>query len=212
MADAPRAPKLPPLEGWVQVDESVDTPFELGPVSVVARTIIAEDASTRETVPAAADGPWRFVFASRLTVHPQTPPSKALTKLVARGAKSGFESQLAERGFSNVRQTGSRSLRIGTVDAEVTQYEATVSLAGVRLAAGAMFAVRPDGDQFLLTGGAYPRAVLETTEGASRNRRRDTPENTTANATETVDTHALRRALDPEKFRRELLRAIRETT
>ncbi|MFC7203717.1 hypothetical protein ACFQJC_09335 [Haloferax namakaokahaiae] len=196
MADAPRAPQLPPLEGWVQVDDSTDTPFELGPVSVVARTIVVEDASIRETFPTLADGPWRFVFASRLAVSPRTPPSKALTGLVARGAKSGFESQLAERGFSNIRQTGTRPLRIGSVDAEVTQYEASVSLAGVRLAASAMFAVRPAGEQFLLTGGAYPRAVLADDDVRS----------------EIVDTTALRDAIDPETFRRELLRAIRETT
>ncbi|MCO8268782.1 hypothetical protein NKF06_19930, partial [Haloferax sp. AB510] len=100
MADALAPPTLPPLDGWVRVSDATDRPFELGPVSVVARTVVYEDAAIRERVPATADGPWRFLFASRLEIRPHTPPSKALTKLVVKRASAGFESRLEARGFS----------------------------------------------------------------------------------------------------------------
>ncbi|KAB1188563.1 MULTISPECIES: DUF6517 family protein [Haloferax] len=188
MADVPPPPTLPPLEGWVRVDESTDRPFELGFIHVLARTVIYEDASIRERVPATADGPWRFLFATRLEVRPRTPPSKALTRLVVNGAASGFKDQLTERGFSAIHENWRRSLAVPDGEAEVIHYETTVTFAGVRLAADAYLAVTPHEGEYLLLGGAYPKEVLD---GAS----------------ETAD--ALHDALDPERFREELFRVIR---
>ncbi|ELZ97878.1 DUF6517 family protein [Haloferax sulfurifontis] len=203
MADALAPPTLPPLEGWVRVDDATDRPFELGPVSVVARTVVYEDAAIRERVPAAADAPWRFLFASRLEIRPHTPPSKALTKLVGKRASAGFRSRLEARGFSDVRRVESRTLRVrvgggdetgsagdgGTeAEADVVRYAATVELAGVELAADAYLAVTPVDGEFLLTGGAYPREV------------RGGDAETAA---------ALREVIEPERFREELFRVIR---
>ncbi|GGC57811.1 DUF6517 family protein [Haloferax sulfurifontis] len=212
MADALAPPTLPPLEGWVRVDDATDRPFELGPVSVVARTVVYEDAAIRERVPATADGPWRFLFASRLEIRPHTPPSKALTKLVGKRASAGFRSRLEARGFSDVRRVESRTLRVRVggggdrdqrddargddprsddateAEADVVRYAATVELAGVELAADAYLAVTPVDGEFLLTGGAYPREV-----------RRGDGETAAA----------LREAIDPERFREELFRVIR---
>ncbi|QOS11556.1 uncharacterized protein HfgLR_07070 [Haloferax gibbonsii] len=203
MSDALAPPTLPPLEGWVRVDDATDRPFELGPVSVVARTVVYEDAAIRERVPATADGPWRFLFASRLEIRPHTPPSKALTKLVGKRASAGFESRLRARGFSDVRRVESRTLRVrvgggdetgsagdgGTeAEADVVRYAATVELAGVELAADAYLAVTPVDGEFLLTGGAYPREV------------RGGDAETAA---------ALREVIEPERFREELFRVIR---
>ncbi|AKU07459.1 DUF6517 family protein [Haloferax gibbonsii] len=203
MSDALAPPTLPPLEGWVRVDDATDRPFELGPVSVVARTVVYEDAAIRERVPATADGPWRFLFASRLEIRPHTPPSKALTKLVGKRASAGFESRLGARGFSDVRRVESRTLRVrvgggdetgsagdgGTeAEADVVRYAATVELAGVELAADAYLAVTPVDGEFLLTGGAYPREV------------RGGDAETAA---------ALREVIEPERFREELFRVIR---
>ncbi|EMA03588.1 DUF6517 family protein [Haloferax denitrificans] len=202
MADALAPPTFPSLEGWVRVDDATDRPFELGPVSVVARTVVYEDAAIRERVPAAADGPWRFLFASRLEIRPHTPPSKALTKLVGKRASAGFRSRLEARGFSDVRRVESRTLRVRVggggdrdqrddateAEADVVRYAATVELAGVELAADAYLAVTPVDGEFLLTGGAYPREV------------RGGDGETAA---------ALREAIDPERFREELFRVIR---
>ncbi|ELZ93311.1 DUF6517 family protein [Haloferax volcanii] len=211
MADAPAPPTLPPLEGWVRVDDATDRPFELGPVSVVARTVVYEDAAIRERVPATADGPWRFLFASRLEIRPHTPPSKSLTKLVGKRASAGFRSRLEARGFSDVRRVESRTLRVRVggggdgqrdagrdddtrgddateSEADVIRYAATVELAGVELAADAYLAVTPVDGEFLLTGGAYPREVR-------------------AGDAETAA--ALREAIEPERFREELFRVIR---
>lgn len=55
--DAPAPPTLPPLEGWIRIDDTADRPFGLGPVSIVTQTAIYEDTAIREHVPAAADGP-----------------------------------------------------------------------------------------------------------------------------------------------------------
>ncbi|CQR50119.1 MULTISPECIES: DUF6517 family protein [Haloferax] len=205
MSDALAPPALPPLEGWVRVDDATDRPFELGPVSVVARTVVYEDAAIRERVPATADGPWRFLFASRLEIRPHTPPSKALTKLVGKRASAGFRSRLEARGFSDVRRVESRTLRVRVgggdddetdsasgagmdAEADVVRYTATVELAGVELAADAYLAVTPVDGEFLLTGGAYPREV------------RSGDAETAA---------SLRETIDPERFREELFRVIR---
>ncbi|RDZ64881.1 hypothetical protein C5B90_00475 [Haloferax sp. Atlit-12N] len=209
MSDALAPPTLPPLDGWVRVSDATDRPFELGPVSVVARTVVYEDADIRERVPATADGPWRFLFASRLEIRPHTPPSKALTKLVGKRASAGFESRLEARGFSDVRRVESRTLRVRVggsdetastdgesgsagaeteAEADVVRYAATVELAGVELAADAYLAVTPVDGEFLLTGGAYPREV------------RGGDAETAA---------ALREAIEPERFREELFRVIR---
>ncbi|WP_148413535.1 DUF6517 family protein [Haloferax sp. KTX1] len=205
MSDALAPPTLPPLEGWVRVDDATDRPFELGPVSVVARTVVYEDAAIRERVPATAGGPWRFLFASRLGIRPHAPPSTALTKLVGKRASAGFRSRLEARGFSDVRRAESRTLRVrvgggggdGTdsagddatvAEADVVRYVATVELAGVELAVDAYLAVTPVDGEFLLTGGAYPREV------------RGGDAETAA---------ALREAINPERFREELFRVIR---
>ncbi|WP_411963307.1 DUF6517 family protein [Haloferax sp. YSMS24] len=188
MANVPPPPTLPSLDGWVRVDESTDKPFELGFIHVVARTVIYEDQTIRERVPATAEGPWRFLFATRLEIRPRTPPSKALTRLVVNGATSGFEDQLAERGFSDIHKNWTRSLAVPDGEAEVAHYDTKVTFAGVRLAADAYLSVTPHDGEYLLLGGAYPKEVLDG-DG------------------EMAD--ALREALDPERFREELFRVIR---
>ncbi|WP_396612768.1 DUF6517 family protein [Haloferax sp. S1W] len=190
MPGAPSPPNVPPLDGWVCVDDTTDRLFEFGLVSVVARTVVYEDRTIRERVPAAADGPWRFFFASRLTIRPHTPPSSALTRLVDHRATSGFESRLRNRGFSDLSHAETRSLAVAVGEATVHRYDATVSLAGVRLAAVASLAIAPVDGEFLLIGGAYPREIL-------------------GGDGETAA--VLRTALDPTRFREELFDVIRTT-
>ncbi|KAB1196393.1 MULTISPECIES: DUF6517 family protein [Haloferax] len=188
MADVPPPPTLPSLDGWVRVDESVDRPFELGFIHVVARTVVYEDATIRERVPTDADGPWRFLFATRLEIRPRTPPSKSLTRLVVNGAASGFKDQLTERGFSDIHENWRRSLAVPDGEAEVIHYDTKVTFAGVRLAADAYLSITPHDGEYLLLGGAYPKEVIDR-DGATA--------------------EALRDALDPERFREELFRVIR---
>ncbi|AFK19168.1 hypothetical protein E6P09_10325 [Haloferax mediterranei ATCC 33500] len=188
MVDSPAVPTLPPLEGWVRVDESTDRLFQFGLVTVRARTVVYEDETLRTRVATSDDGPWRFLFASRLVIRPRTPMSKALTQLVLSNATSGLESRLRTRGFSNIRRTGSRTLAVEGGEAEVVRYDAAVETDGVELAADAYLAVTPVDGEFLLTGGAYPREVV------------DGDEKTAA---------VLREAIDPERFREELFEVIR---
>ena len=188
MANVPPPPTLPSLDGWVRVDESIHRPFELGFVHVVARTVVYEDQTIRERIPTATDGPWRFLFATRLEVRPRTPPSKTLTRLVENGAASGFESELAERGFSDVHRSWTRSLAVPDGEAEIVHYDANVTFAGVRLAADAYLSVTPQDGEFLLLGGAYPREVLDGDGEMAA---------------------ALAEEIDPERFREELFRVVR---
>ncbi|MFC6772145.1 hypothetical protein ACFQDD_11570, partial [Halorubrum pallidum] len=67
-------PSLPRthLDGWRRVAETVERPFDAGPVSVEAHTVRYE----RDGPP-----PRPFVFASRLRIRPETAPNAALTRL-----------------------------------------------------------------------------------------------------------------------------------
>ncbi|MFC5366297.1 hypothetical protein [Salinirubrum litoreum] len=199
----PAPPTLPDdrLTGWRQVEQTTDTPFSIGPVSVTATTVVYEDERLRRTLRAATDidDRWRFFFASRLAISPATPPSGALRRLVTDRARRGFRDRLRDRGFESPTERGRRTIRIDGTDAEVTAYDATCRLGDLRLSVVGWLAVWPDDAEFLLAGGAYPTAVAAS--GLEAGDDRGAADSTAALAGE----------LTPDTFRDELFSLIRAT-
>lgn len=200
----PAPPTLPDdrLADWRRVERTTDHPFEMGPVSVTATTVVYEDERLRRRLRETTDvdEQWRFFFASRLAVSPTTPPSGPLRRLVSDRARHGFRERLRDRGFESPEERDRRTIRIDGTEADVTAYDATCQLGGVRLSVVGWLAVWPDGSEFLLAGGAYPTAVVETGAAA---RGDDT--------TKETDTDRLAEHLTPDEFRDDLFALIRAT-
>jgi hypothetical protein len=135
---------------------------------------------------------WRFAFATRLRLRPRTRASGALTRLVTNRARSGFVDQLRDRGFEAVSARDTRRFRVGDADARLAGYDATARVGDVRLAVDGWVAVWPDGDEFLMAGGAYPTGVRD--DGGD-------PGTAAALAAE----------LTPTEFREELFELVRRT-
>jgi hypothetical protein len=196
-ADDVPAPSVPVGDGWRRVEATVDTAFDARVVTVRAHTIVYEDASMRTTIRdrTGVDALWRFVFASRLALRPQTPPSGPLTQLVRNRSEAGFVDQLRERGFTDVHRRDSRRFRVGDADTKLTGYDASLSVAGVELAVDGWVAVWPadPGPGYILAGGAYPTAVV-------------------GGATEGETAATLQNVVRPGGFREELLELIRGTS
>lgn len=174
------------LEGWSVSDRSIETPFDLGVVTVTAHTVVYEDERRRERIREAAgiDGRWRFIFASRVRIRPETVASNALTRIVRSRAENGFEARLTERGFDGVTKEGTRSMRIGRSTATLTRYRGRCRVGETTVPTAALFAVWPSDRDYYVAGGAYPTGVPSALE----------------------DTAAL---FDPDADRAELLRILR---
>jgi hypothetical protein len=185
------------LVDWEPVDRRRETLFEVRSVSVRAATVVHEDEAMADRVAAAAgadpDRTWRFFFASRVVLRPETPVTGMLTRLVTNRAASGFAEQLRGRGFVDVEAGRTREFRVGDADATLRAYDARVRYDGLTLAVDGWLAVWPEGGGFLIAGGAYPTAVLAADDGRE-----------TAAA-------ALREELSPGAFRDELFGLIRAT-
>lgn len=178
-------------EGWERIEERTQELFSAGPVTVVAATAVYEDAALAAEVAehSGVEGVWRFVFTSRLTVRPAPGSvSRALEKLVVSRAKAGFADELRARGFSDVEAVGRRSMAVGDADATLVEYDATCTVGTVDLSVRGWLAVWPDGDSFLLGGGAYPTAVVAGSGDAA---------------------DAIRECLRPDDYRPELFDLIR---
>lgn len=181
---------------WSLVEESRETLFSVSRVTVDAATRVYEDTAMRDRVRAATDRDrtWRFFFASRLALEPETPLSSALRRLVTDRAKKGFTRRLEDRGFEDVRGVEDRRFAVDGSEATLHHCEAAVAVtAGPTLTVDGWVAVWPDEGQFLLAGGAYPRGVA------------DDGDDPAVAAT-------LRECLEPGRFRTELLDLIRGTT
>lgn len=185
------------LTGWEPVDCRRETLFEVRSVRVRAATVVHEDEAMADRVADAAGvdvgRTWRFFFASRVELRPETPVTGMLTRLVTNRAGSGFADQLRDRGFEDVDPGRTREFRVGDVDATLRAYDARVRYGGLTLAVDGWLAVWPDDPGFLIAGGAYPTAVLETSGGREAAAR------------------ALREEVSPGAYRDELFGLIRAT-
>ncbi|MFB6244126.1 MAG: DUF6517 family protein [Halobaculum sp.] len=161
-------PQLPTelLSGWQETEATVDQPFDARVVSVYTHTVVFEDGDLarrlRET--AGVDGQWRFVVAARLTLRPQTGPSRPLTRLVADRAHANFADRLRERGLEHVRERGTTRREVAGTTARVGRFEAVYDPGPVSVRTTAEVAVRPTEEAYLLAGGAYPTALRDSTD------------------------------------------------
>jgi hypothetical protein len=137
------------------------------------------------------DRVWRFVFTTRLVIEPRSSVSAALRRLVTERARRGYRERLADRGFSDIREADSRTLRVGDVEAEAHRFEARLELEDVVLSMNGWVAVWPHDGEFRIVGGAYPTSVLDAGRGELES--------------------ALRDVLDPNRFRESLFAVIRAT-
>ncbi|GAB6878276.1 hypothetical protein JCM17823_05500 [Halorubrum gandharaense] len=164
------------LDGWAVVAETTETPFSVGPISVVAHT--------RRYEPTDTPAPRPFFFASRLAITPRTRPNGALTRLVERGAREGFRSTLADRGIDDLSRGDRQTLRIDDPEAS----EATLTTfhgvlrpdAGTTESAGDAVAqpvpvlallatwTTHATDEYLLAGGAVPAGEADDPEAGRR--------------------------------------------
>lgn len=180
--------------GWRERERDETTPFDAAVVRVDAVTVVYEDLGLRERLREATglDRLWRFFVASRLVLRPEASPSGPLSRLVADRAHAGFADALAERGFEGVRPTDADDVE-GRLpdDARVASYAALCRLDGVSVRARGLAAVRPANGTYLLAGGAYPTDVRDAPDGTTR--------------------EAVAAALDPDRFREELVELIGDT-
>jgi hypothetical protein len=170
--DPPRLPvERLEREGWARIEDSEDRLAELPVVDVQGRTLVYGDDHTRERIADATgiDQPWRFLFATRLSLSPSPPPgagTNLLGSIVRPNAREGFAERLRERGYSHVEERGRDRLRVRTGErAHLTRYGATDSLSveGERrsLPVEGYLAVWHH-DAFFVAGGAYPASDLAT--------------------------------------------------
>jgi hypothetical protein len=94
-------------------------------------------------------------------LEPETPPSGPLTRLVASRAHAGFADRLAERGLTDVRERGTTTRQIDGREARIGRFTAVYDPGPVSVRTTARVAVRPDGNGYLLAGGAYPTEVRD---------------------------------------------------
>mgnify|MGYP000241768634 CR=1 FL=1 len=201
-------PHVPVGAGWRRVEESVDTPFDVRVVTVTAATRVWEDETTQRAIRESADvdRTWRFFFATRIVLRPASRPSKALRAVVTDRALDGFEDRLRDRGFESVARRESREFSVGEERATLARHEAVSRVAALdaSLAVEGYAAVWPVGNEFRLAGGAYPTGVRTAGGDGGRNAAADANER---DADERVA--RVHEALEPERFRTDLLELIR---
>lgn len=138
------------LDGWERVSATTERPFEVGPVSVTARTVRYE--------PPDRAAPRPFFFASRLRIRPDVAPNRALTRLVERGARDGFRGTLADRGIEGLEHLGDREIVVDDRTASTatcSTFRGRSDVDGETPPVEALLAVWEAGE-YLLAGGAYP--------------------------------------------------------
>ncbi|QCJ48055.1 hypothetical protein [Haloprofundus sp. MHR1] len=187
------------LDGWRQVESSVEHPFDAGLVRVTAHTVVYENATFAERLPRrpGATPIRRFFFASRLRLAPKPPASRTLFRLVADRSMAGFETKLRERGFLAVDRASERRFDVRGTEARLAGYDARTRVGGAVVGVRGWLAAWPTDarGEFLLAGGAYPTNVAEDDSmGVDAGR-----------------SPSLADAFDPERFREELFALIRAT-
>ena len=110
-----------------------------------------------------------------------------MIRVVTEGAVEGFAAQLRERGFEALERREARGFAVGDARARLVHFAARCPLGALVLDVDGYAAVWPAGGPYLLAGGAYPTGVREGDHSAD----------------------GVRDAIDPERFRSELLGLIR---
>ncbi|MFB6154286.1 MAG: hypothetical protein ABEJ22_00205 [Haloferacaceae archaeon] len=198
---ARRRPLTPPnvpearLDGWRRVEDATESVLDSLLFSVRVRTLVYEDERLRESLDGAVPDDFapRFFFASRIVLDPSPPRTRMLDRMVSMRAREGFIDRLHERGFSGVRSTAERPLRVGDADGDLFRFDARLPREALTVDAVGWCAVWPDDEGYLFAGGAYPTTVRDES------------------AADAETTAAIEASFDPDGFRRELLDLIRAT-
>lgn len=192
MPDFPTVPDDRLAEtGWERIDESSDALARLPAVEVRGHTLVYGDRRLRERIRTATgiDRPWRFFFATRLSLRPSLPPGigpAMIGSIVRSRAKDGFEERLRDRGFESIERGRTDRVRVRTGErAELTAYDASCALEDRSFSVAGHLAVWHHDGSFRIAGGAYPATDLSAVLG-----------------------HDLES--DPGRFRQELLELIRD--
>ena len=137
------------LDGWRRTEETVERPFEAGPVSVTAATVRYERGGTV---------PRPFLFASRLRIRPAAAPNAALTRLVEERSRTGFRGRLADRGVESVTRRDERAFAVDDPTASTATlwtFRGRCAVDGSSVPVEALLAVWESGE-YLIAGGGYP--------------------------------------------------------
>jgi len=183
----PERPTLSLAGDWRELEVEERVVFSLPTMRVRGHTVVCEDAALRESVRAATDGavdqPVRMTFASHLAFDPPLPPGAGVAAVfptVREAAEREFATDLRERGFERVsRGRRDRTRTDDGVRVALRQYDAAVPIDGASVDCEGWLGVWHDGGDVSLAGGAY------LTGGVAG------------------------LALEPGRYRRELLDAIR---
>jgi hypothetical protein len=188
---------LPP--GFERVEETTRTRLSLPTTTVREHTRLYDDRALRRAIREAGgpDRTWRFFFATGLTFEPPLPPlggTATAYPSVAREARDGFESDLQARGVRDVSRRRRERLRVDTGDrASLYPYRGRVDARPPNGDAGeptddvpvaGWLAVWTRDGAFRVAGGGYPEATPPTPR-------------------------PLQVEPDPDRFREELLEAVR---
>ncbi len=137
------------LDGWRRTEETVERPFEAGPVSVTAATAQYERDGT---------APRPFLFASRLRIRPAAAPNAALTRLVEERSRAGFRGRLADRDVESVSRRDERAFTVDDPTASTATlwtFRGRCTVGGSSVPVEALLAVWESGE-YLVAGGGYP--------------------------------------------------------
>jgi len=183
----PERPTLSLAGDWRELEAEESVLFSLPTIRVCGHTVVFEDVALRETVREATDGsvdqPVRFAFATHLAFDPPLSPGVGVASvfpMVRDAAEREFANDLRERGFERVaRDRRDRTRTPGGARVALRQYDAVVPVNGAEADCEGWLGVWHRGGDVSLAGGAY---LTDGVDGIS---------------------------LEPGRYRRELLDAIR---
>lgn len=186
------------LDGWEQVDETVETLFQLPIVRVIGATREYDDVRTRRVVRETTDGTldrqWRFFTATRLGFDPALPrrTSSVVRRMVDREARRTFEDRLGDYGIEELSAGSREQVRLSSdTRVRLTRYDGIDPIEGGIPVTG-WVGVWTDDTGFLVVTGGYPRVRLAD-----------------ALAVDSADDHLSRR---PEEYRDAFFSLVRAVT
>ena len=169
--EPPTPPELPTEAlsdgGWVAVEESVETLFEMPAMTVTGATVRFEDDHTRRVLREATDGridrQIRFFAGTTLGFDPPPPPGVSPTMFaptLRAEVRRQFARRLRERGLEDVERQRTERLRVNGNRAKLTQFRAADSIDDRRLPLECWVGVWTDRADVRVVSGGYPDRPL----------------------------------------------------
>lgn len=169
--EPPTPPELPTETlfdgGWVQVEASVETLFEMPVMAVTGATVRFEDGRTRRILREATGGridrQMRFFAGTTLGFDPPPPLGVSPTMFaptLRSEVRRQFARRLRERGLEDVQRQRTERLRVDGNRAKLTQFRAADTIDDRRLPLECWVAVWTDRSDVKLVTGGYPDRPL----------------------------------------------------